>query len=96
MSDMEKRSSTNDVVAASTHDIEEQGLSDDAKRALHGGPPPFRWASLWEPAQINPLNGKSYTLPMLRLNDQYAINFHRESLLFPLVPFFKASVNDAV
>ncbi|GAA5897945.1 hypothetical protein JCM8208_003198 [Rhodotorula glutinis] len=68
MSDMEKRSST--------HDIEEQGLSEDAKRALHGGPPPFRWASLWEPAQINPLNGKSYTLPMLRLADQYAINFH--------------------
>ncbi|BGP40529.1 hypothetical protein JCM10449v2_004491 [Rhodotorula kratochvilovae] len=75
MSDIEKHRS-NEIVAASTHDIEEQSLSEGAKRALHGGPPPFRWASLWEPAVINPLNGKSYTLPILRLTDQYAINFH--------------------
>lgn len=47
------------------------------------GPPPFRWSSLWQPAQINPLNGKSYTLPMFRLTDQYAINFHSKSRELP-------------
>lgn len=70
MSVLEKRAS-NEIVAASSSDIEERHA-----QALHHGPPPFRWASLWEPAQINPLNGKSYTLPILRLTDQYSINFH--------------------
>ncbi|BGO91810.1 hypothetical protein NBRC10512_007607 [Rhodotorula toruloides] len=70
MSVLEKRAS-NEIVAASSSDIEERHAL-----GLHHGPPPFRWASLWEPAQINPLNGKSYTLPILRLTDQYSINFH--------------------
>jgi len=55
---------------------EEANMSDKAKHALHGGAPPFRWASLWEPAKVNHLNGKSYTLPILNLRDQYSINFH--------------------
>ncbi|GAA5967836.1 hypothetical protein JCM11641_005781 [Rhodosporidiobolus odoratus] len=74
---IEKRPSSDEIaVAPSPVDIEEAQLSGEAKRALHGGPPPFRWASLWEPAQINPLNGKSYTLPMFNLRDQYGRNFH--------------------
>ncbi|GAA5857739.1 hypothetical protein JCM1840_000890 [Sporobolomyces johnsonii] len=71
---LEKRPS--DSPAPNVDEIEEQKMSDDAKRALHGGPPPFRWASLWEPAVVNHLNGKAYTLPILNLRDQYAINFH--------------------
>lgn len=58
---------------------EHKDVEADILQRVLPGPPPFRWASLWEPAQINPLNGKSYTLPLLRLTDQYAINFHRES-----------------
>ncbi|GAA5880529.1 hypothetical protein JCM8547_002038 [Rhodosporidiobolus lusitaniae] len=78
MSDIEKRStSDNEIQPAPSVDVEKaRRESDAARHALHGGPPPFRWASLWEPAQINPLNGKSYTLPILNLRDQYAINFH--------------------
>ncbi|BGP48644.1 hypothetical protein JCM10450v2_004520 [Rhodotorula kratochvilovae] len=75
MSDIEKRES-NEIVPVHTRDVEGQVLSDQATRALHGGPPPFRWSSLWKPAVVSPLNGKSYTLPILKLNDQYAINFH--------------------
>lgn len=75
MSDLEKQVSS-DIVAASTYGHEKRGLSDQAQRVPTGGPPPFRWASLWEPAVLNPLNGKSYTLPIFRLTDQYAINFH--------------------
>ncbi|GAA5913646.1 uncharacterized protein JCM6883_004037 [Sporobolomyces salmoneus] len=41
-----------------------------------GGPPPFKWSSLWKPAVVNHLNGKSYTIPLLNLRDQYSINFH--------------------
>ncbi|GAA5870769.1 hypothetical protein JCM3774_001673 [Rhodotorula dairenensis] len=54
----------------------QKDLERDILQQVLPGPPTFRWASLWEPAQINPLNGKSYTLPLLRLTDQYAINFH--------------------
>ncbi|CEQ42497.1 SPOSA6832_04310, partial [Sporobolomyces salmonicolor] len=124
---LEKRPS--DSPAPDVDDIEEQNMSDNAKRALHGGPPPFRWASLWEPAVVNhlngsspkhlmqrgrnqlifvlliPLAGKSYTLPILNLRDQYAINFHLAWLGFfvaflswfafpPLIPeAIKADLN---
>ena len=82
MSDLEKQVSS-DIVAASTYGHEKRGLSDQAQRIPTGGPPPFRWASLWEPAVLNPLNGKSYTLPIFRLTDQYAINFHRAPVSLP-------------
>ena len=67
-------------------------MSDKAKHALHGGAPPFRWASLWEPAKVNHLNGKSYTLPILNLRDQYSINFHLAWLGF-FVAFLSWSVS---
>ncbi|GAA5939386.1 uncharacterized protein JCM15063_004506 [Sporobolomyces koalae] len=54
--------------------IDEEAIATPAKPSA--GPPPFRWASLWEPAVINRVNGKSYTIPLLNLRDQYAINFH--------------------
>ena len=38
--------------------------------------PAFEFSSLWRPAQVNPLNLKSYTLPILNLRDPYARNFH--------------------
>ncbi|GAA5821556.1 hypothetical protein JCM3770_006822 [Rhodotorula araucariae] len=75
MSHSEKRLAS-EIVAAPTHDVEEHVKGEGATRVSHGGPPPFSWSSLWQPAAVNPLNGKSYTLPIFRLTDQYAINFH--------------------
>ncbi|GAA6042048.1 hypothetical protein JCM8097_004079 [Rhodosporidiobolus ruineniae] len=88
MSDIEKRSTGDEIAIAptsSTHDIEAIQPSAAAQQfggpkgknpISHTGPPPFKWSSLWKPAVVNPLNGKSYTLPILNLRDQYAINFH--------------------
>ncbi|KAL8290609.1 hypothetical protein RQP46_002867 [Phenoliferia psychrophenolica] len=58
------------------------GMSPAAQQLLNGGAPPFRIASLWEPAVINHLNGKSYTLPIFNLRSQQAINFHLSWLGF--------------
>jgi hypothetical protein len=38
--------------------------------------PAFNFSSLWRPARVNPLNLKSYTLPIFNLRDPYARNFH--------------------
>ncbi|SJX64096.1 related to nitrate transporter [Sporisorium reilianum f. sp. reilianum] len=35
----------------------------------------FRWSLLWQPAEINPLNGKSYTFPIFRMTDAYSTAF---------------------
>lgn len=35
----------------------------------------FQWSSLWKKAEINPLNGKSMTFPILRFGDIYATTF---------------------
>ena len=42
----------------------------------------FRWSSLWRPAEINPLNGKSYTFPILRVFDTYSTSFWLATLGF--------------
>lgn len=42
----------------------------------------FRWSSLWQPAEINPLNGKSYTFPILRIFDVYSTAFWLATLGF--------------
>ncbi|KAJ7847087.1 nitrate/nitrite porter [Mycena olivaceomarginata] len=47
-----------------------------------GGPPPFQWSHLWGPPIINPLNGKSYTLPILNLTNPYSRSFHLSWLGF--------------
>jgi hypothetical protein len=44
--------------------------------SLQSTPPPFRWASLFSKPIVNPVNYKSYTLPIFNLSNQYSINFH--------------------
>ena len=39
-------------------------------------PPPFAWSQLWKPAIVNPVNLKSYTIPIFNLADPYAQAFH--------------------
>ena len=36
---------------------------------------PFTWSSLWTQEVVNPLNQKSYTLPLLRIWSPYSIAF---------------------
>jgi len=40
------------------------------------GPPPFKWSHLWGKPIVNPVNLKSYTLPVLNLNNPYSRAFH--------------------
>ncbi|TKY89981.1 hypothetical protein EX895_001279 [Sporisorium graminicola] len=42
----------------------------------------FQWSSLWRPAEINPLNGKSYTFPIFRIFDAYSTAFWLATLGF--------------
>ncbi|KAJ9474026.1 hypothetical protein PHBOTO_004089 [Pseudozyma hubeiensis] len=42
----------------------------------------FQWSSLWRPAVINPLNGKSHTFPIFRIWDPYSIAFWLATLGF--------------
>lgn len=42
----------------------------------------FRWSSLWRPAVINPLNGKSHTFPIFRIWDSYSTAFWLATLGF--------------
>ncbi|EST08075.1 Major facilitator superfamily [Kalmanozyma brasiliensis GHG001] len=42
----------------------------------------FRWSSLWNPAVINPLNGKSHTFPIFRIWDSYSTAFWLATLGF--------------
>lgn len=54
----------------------------ETQRAAQAGHLSFRFASLWEPSIINPVNGKSYTLPILRIWDPYSIAFWMATLGF--------------
>ncbi|KAJ6459563.1 major facilitator superfamily domain-containing protein [Mycena sanguinolenta] len=51
----------------------------DVKR---GGAPSCHWHHLFGPPIINPLNGKSYTLPMFNLDNPYSRTFHLSWLGF--------------
>lgn len=42
----------------------------------------FQWSSLWRPAVINPLNGKSHTFPIFRVWDAYSTAFWLSTLGF--------------
>ncbi|TFK34311.1 nitrate transporter [Crucibulum laeve] len=46
------------------------------------GPPTFKWSYLWSPAVVNPVNLKSYTIPLFNLRDPYARSFHLSWLGF--------------
>ncbi|TEB28698.1 nitrate transporter [Coprinellus micaceus] len=48
----------------------------------HHGPPAFKWAHLWQPAIVNPVNLKSYTIPFFNLRDPYCRSFHLSWLGF--------------
>ncbi|QRV85668.1 major facilitator superfamily transporter [Ceratobasidium sp. AG-Ba] len=44
--------------------------------------PPFKWSSLWAQPVINPLNLKSYTIPIFNLSNRYSVSFHLSWLGF--------------
>ncbi|KAJ7156527.1 nitrate/nitrite porter [Mycena crocata] len=46
------------------------------------GPPQFKWSHLWEQPIINPLNRKSYTLPIFNLRNPYSRSLHLSWLGF--------------
>ncbi|KAK0522091.1 hypothetical protein OC834_006410 [Tilletia horrida] len=52
------------------------------QRAVEQGTLKFKWSSLWEPAVINPINGKSTTFNILRVWDPYAVAFWLATLGF--------------
>ncbi|PWN37680.1 MFS general substrate transporter [Meira miltonrushii] len=60
---------------------EEQYVSE-AQLQARSGSLPFRWQSLWEPAVINSVNGKSFTFPIFRIWDPYSIAFWLATLGF--------------
>jgi len=45
-------------------------------------PPAFKWSHLWQPAIVNPVNLKSYTIPFFNLRDPYSRSFHLSWLGF--------------
>jgi hypothetical protein len=54
------------------------------------GAPPFKWSQLWEPAIVNPVNLKSYTIPIFNLRDPYARSFHLSwrTYSYPIIYYF--------
>ncbi|CAO1635544.1 unnamed protein product [Parajaminaea phylloscopi] len=64
-----------------------EGYVSEAQKLGSAGLYQFRWASLWQPAVINPINGKSYTFPLLRFWDPYSSTFWLATLGF-FVAFF--------
>lgn len=42
----------------------------------------FRWSSLWQRADVNPVNGKSFTFPLFRFWDTYSTAFWLATLGF--------------
>lgn len=62
--------------------VQTEEYVSETQRAAQAGRVSFRLASLWEPAVINPINGKSYTFPILRFWDPYAIAFWMATLGF--------------
>ncbi|KAE8225066.1 hypothetical protein CF319_g2132 [Tilletia indica] len=52
------------------------------QRAVEQGGIKFTWSSLWKPAVINPINGKSTTFNILRFGDPYAAAFWLATLGF--------------
>ncbi|CAA7263901.1 unnamed protein product [Cyclocybe aegerita] len=57
-------------------------MSDTENQRTTAVAPRFKRSHLWEPAIVNPLNLKSYTIPILNLNDPYSRAFHLSWLGF--------------
>uniref|UniRef100_A0A8H7XXD5 Nitrate/nitrite transporter n=1 Tax=Psilocybe cubensis TaxID=181762 RepID=A0A8H7XXD5_PSICU len=51
-------------------------------------PPSFQWAHLWQPAIVNPVNLKSYTIPLFNLWDPYARAFHLMGFFVAFLSWF--------
>jgi len=63
--------------------VEKQGgvgsaYNNEQGRAFQGakGAPPFQWSHLFGQPIINPVNLKSYTLPIFSLSNPYSRSFH--------------------
>lgn len=63
---------TGGVVGVEEYMTEEEKKEKDLKEFGYNK---FRWSSLWSPAEINPLNGRSMTFPLLRPWDAYGTAF---------------------
>ncbi|SNX85142.1 related to nitrate transporter [Melanopsichium pennsylvanicum] len=70
---------TGGVVTSEEYMTEEEKKDQDLKDF---GYHKFYWSSLWRPAEINPLNGKSYTFPIFRIWDIYSTSFWLATLGF--------------
>lgn len=74
-----KQSPTNTIPPqqprGTTGTVTVEGYVPDSQKQAHTRAYQFRWTSLWQPAVVNPINGKSYTLPLLRFWDPYASTF---------------------
>ncbi|KAJ7659074.1 nitrate/nitrite porter, partial [Mycena polygramma] len=65
--------------SSSPGDRQSVTLAGNAKSSVA---PPFKWSHLWDSPIINPLNAKSYTLPIFNLNNPYSRSFHLSWLGF--------------
>lgn len=52
-----------------------EGYISESQRQAQAGNYQFRWSSLWSPAVVNPINGKSHTFPIFRIWDAYSTAF---------------------
>ncbi|PPQ70963.1 hypothetical protein CVT25_012098 [Psilocybe cyanescens] len=57
-------------------------MVDTQTHKLSREAPSFEWSHLWQPAIVNPVNLKSYTIPIFNLRDPYARAFHLSWLGF--------------
>lgn len=64
-----------------------EGYVSEKEKAARAGHYEFKWASLYRPAVVNPINGKSHTFPLLRFWDSYSTAFWLATLGF-FVAFF--------
>lgn len=62
--------------------VDDEQYVSEAQRAAQHGEYKFRIASLWEPAVVNPMNGKSFTFPLFRVWDPYSTAFWMATLGF--------------
>lgn len=62
--------------------VAEEPYVSEALRDAQSGNFKFRWASLWEPSVVNPINGKSFTFPIFRFWDSYSLVFWLATLGF--------------
>ncbi|PWZ01234.1 MFS general substrate transporter [Testicularia cyperi] len=70
---------TGGIVTSEEYLTEKEQREQDLKAS---GYHEFKWSSLWKPAVINPLNGRSMTFPLFRFWDVYSTAFWLATLGF--------------